>query len=144
MATINSLADILLDFKNVLTACQDNPEVLKIAQEMVASLENLVASITDLNARKNSTIGQKQQLTQQMDAAVKEGRELARRLRGAAKASLGTKNERLVQFKTAPLRDRKGRKTKSKGSKPPVASPPAAEPAPAAVPASQHETKAQA
>jgi predicted outer membrane protein len=140
MATINSLADILLDFKNVLTASQDNPEVLKIAEAMVASLEKLVVSITDLNARKNLTIGLKQQLTQELEAAVKEGRELARRVRGAAKAMLGAKNERLVQFKTAPLRDRKSRRSKSKGTKTPVATPPAAEPAPAG----QHETKAQA
>ncbi len=144
MATINSLADILLDFKNVLTACQDNPEVLKITQEMIASLEKLVGSITDLNARKNSVIGVKQQLTQEMEVAVKEGRELARRLRGAAKATLGTKNERLVQFKTVPVRNRKGRRSKSKGTKTPVATPPAAEPAPVATPAGQHETKAQA
>ena len=142
MATINSLADVLLDFRNVLTACQDNPEVLKITQEMVAALEKLVVSIADLNARKNSTVGQKQQITQEMEAAVKEGRELARRLRGAAKATLGTKNERLVQFKTAPLRDRKGRtsKSKRKGNKTPVVTPPAAEPAPAV----QHETKVPA
>jgi hypothetical protein len=64
-------------------------------------------------SRKESAIGLKQQLTQELNVVLNEGREVARRLRVAAKAQLGTKNERLVQFKAAPLRNRKGRRAKS-------------------------------
>jgi hypothetical protein len=48
---------------------------------------------------------------------IQAGREQARRLRGMVKGLLGTKNERLVQFKVAPNRSRSAR---SALVKPPV------------------------
>jgi hypothetical protein len=114
MATINSYADVVLDWQNVVSACQDNNYIMKPFDSLRMDLERLRGSAGDINARRESAIGLKQQLTQELDAVLKEGREVARRLRGAAKAQLGTKNERLVQFKAAPLRDRKGRRSKSK------------------------------
>ncbi|HEX4965272.1 MAG TPA: hypothetical protein VF173_30970 [Thermoanaerobaculia bacterium] len=134
MATINSLADVALDWQTVLSGCQDNADLMKIVEPLRAELEKQLGALTDINARKQSAIGLKQQLTQEMGEVLTAGRELARRLRGAAKAQLGTKSERLVQFKTAPVRDRKGRRSKA-AKKPPVTPVPA--------PAATHETKSQ-
>lgn len=60
----------------------------------------------DLKNRQEALIGARQEITQRLKVLVKDGQEAARRLRGAVKANLGTKNERLVQFKMAPNRPR--------------------------------------
>jgi hypothetical protein len=123
MATINSFADIVLDWENVLAACRNNAELMKAADELKAALERLLATARELNNQKEASIGQKQQLTQQLLAVLKEGKETARRLRAAAKAQLGTKNERLVEFKARPIRDRKGRRSTKKNPKTPATAP---------------------
>jgi prophage DNA circulation protein len=120
MATINSYADVVLDWENILAACRDNPEMMTAAESLRTILERLLTTVRELNARKEAATGLKQQLRQELVAVLQEGREIARRLRGAAKAQLGTRNERLVQFKTRPIRDRKGRRSKSKSPKVPV------------------------
>lgn len=40
---------------------------------------------------------------------IAQGREMARRLRGVTKSILGTKSERLVQFRVSPIRPRSHR-----------------------------------
>ena len=129
MATLNSFADVVLDWENVLAACRNNAELLKIAEELKSALERLLATARELNSQKEASIGQKQQLTQQLLAVLKEGKETARRLRAAAKAQLGTKNERLVEFQARPIRDRKGRRSTKKSPQPPAVSPATTSPA---------------
>ncbi|MEA2602582.1 MAG: hypothetical protein QOF89_3574 [Acidobacteriota bacterium] len=142
MATINSYADIVLDWENILAACRDNAELLTAAEALRAVLEKLLSTARELNNRREATIGAKQQLTQELLAVLTEGKEMARRLRGAAKAQLGTKNERLVQFKSRPIRDRKGRKKTKKSTKAPASQPPATSPTAADKPAETADPKA--
>jgi hypothetical protein len=120
MSSINSIADVILDWEDVLGACHDNAEMMRPAEPIRMELEQVLARAKDIKNRKESAIGSKQQLSQELKQVLKDGKEIVRRLRGAAKAQLGTKNERLVQFKARPIRDRKGRRTKKKVETPPV------------------------
>src|SRR5689334_4232730 len=113
MSSINSIADVILDWEDVLGACHDNAEMMRPAEPIRMELEQVLARAKDVKNRKESAIGSKQQLAQELRQVLKDGKEIVRRLRGAAKAQLGTKNERLVQFKARPIRDRKGRRTKT-------------------------------
>jgi hypothetical protein len=122
MASTNSFADVVLDWEDVLVACRNNAEVLRSAEPLRLELERILGTARDAKGRKEAAIALKQQLTQELKQIFKDGREVARRLRGAAKAQLGTKNEALVEFKARPIRDRKGRRKKAQ---PPSAGTPA-------------------
>jgi hypothetical protein len=119
MPNINSYADQFRDWDQILQAFIDNAEVLAPAEPLRAALEKTLASLRDVKARQDSHTAVRQEATQELTALIHQGREQARRLRGMVKGLLGTKNERLVQFKVAPIRSRP-RKT----AKPPVLAPP--------------------
>jgi len=125
MATNNSFADVVLDWDNLLAACKDNGEALQMAEPQRAEMERINNLVRDLKDRQESLTAERQEVTQKLKDAVKDGREASRRLRGAVKANLGTRTERLVQFRVAPNRPRGPRKAKA-----PVLPPPAEPTAP--------------
>jgi len=125
MGSTNSFADVVLDWEDVLVACRNNAEVMRSAEPLRLELERILGTARDAKGRKEAAIALKQQLTQELKQVLKDGREVARRLRGAAKAQLGTKNEALVEFKARPIRDRKGRRKKTPETPPPAAGTPA-------------------
>jgi hypothetical protein len=128
MPNLNSLADQFLDWDRMLQAFLDNAEVLAPAEPQRAALEKTLQAARDLKARQESHAAVRQETTQSLDGLIKQGREEARRLRGMVKGLLGTKNERLVQFRVAPIRAR-GRKAALKTTPtPPPAAAPATEP----------------
>jgi hypothetical protein len=106
MPNLNSYADQSRDWDRLLQAFIDNAEVLAPAEPQRAALEKTLTALRDLKARQDSHTAVRQQMTQDLTTLTQEGREQARRLRGMVKGLLGTKNERLVQFKVAPLRNR--------------------------------------
>jgi hypothetical protein len=128
MATVNSFADVISHWQNLLAACADNASSLTAAEPQRLVVEQMLKNVMDLKALQDSHRGAKQQVRQQLDQILKDGREAARRLQGAVKANLGTSNERLVQFNIKPIRPRGSRK--SKVVPPP---PPAPAPVPAAI-----------
>jgi hypothetical protein len=126
MPNLNSYADQFRDWDQLLQAFIDNAEVLAPAEPQRAALEKTLTTLRDLKARQDSHTAVRQQMTQDLTTLVHDGREQARRLRGMVKGLLGTKNERLVQFKVAPIRSR------PRKSVPKPALPKAGEPADAA------------
>jgi hypothetical protein len=134
MATVNSFADVISHWQNLLAACADNASSLTAAEPQRLAVEQMLKSVMDLKALQDSHRGAKQQIRQQLDQILKDGREAARRLQGAVKANLGTNNERLVQFNIKPIRPRGARKAKVVPPPTPVPTPVAA-PSPAPVPA---------
>jgi hypothetical protein len=112
MAIVNSFADIITHWQNLLAACADNAAALTTAEPQRLAVEQMLKSVMDLKAVQDSHRGAKQQIRQQLDQILKDGREAARRLQGAVKANLGTTNERLVQFNIKPIRPRGARKPK--------------------------------
>ena len=120
MATNNSFADLMLAWKKILAACADNASTLTTAEPQRLVLERMLREAEELKALQDSHQAAKQAIRQQLSQLVKEGREAVRRLQSAAKASLGTNNERLVHFNIQPIRPRGPRKAKQ----PPATKPP--------------------
>ncbi len=69
-------------------------------------MAQLLAEVRGLKARQDELTALRQQVTQQLKEAVARGKEAAIQLRAVVKAKFGPRNERLVQFKMAPLRKR--------------------------------------
>jgi hypothetical protein len=128
MAT-DSFADVISQWQKLLAACADNAPVLTAAEPQRLEVEKMLKSVMDLKAIQDSHRAAKQETRQQLDQALKDGREAARRLQGAVKANIGTVNERLVQFNIKPIRAHGPRKPK-------VVPPPEVVATPAAVAAS--------
>jgi hypothetical protein len=121
MATRNSFADLMLDWKKILAACADNAPALTTAEPQRLAVEKMLKDAEDLKALQDSYQASKQAIRQQLGLIVKEGREAVRRLQSAAKSVLGTDNERLIHFNIKPNRPRGPRKAKQV----PAAKPPA-------------------
>ena len=117
MPNLNSFADLFRDWDQLLLAFVDSADILAPAEPQRAALATTLVSLRDLKARQESHTAVRQQMTQEVTDLVNQGREEARRLRGMVKGLIGTKNERLVQFKVAPIR--------SRGRKPQKPAPPA-------------------
>ncbi len=104
MITPTSFADVLRDWELLLEAANDNAEPLAAAQPVREALATSLAEARALKARQDSFSANRQQTTQELRELIDRGREEARRLRGLAKGLLGTKTERLVQFRVMPVR----------------------------------------
>jgi hypothetical protein len=120
MATNNSFADVMLEWKKILSACADNASALTAAEPQRLVVEKMLKDVEELKALQDSHQAAKQAIRQQLGLLVKEGREAVRRLQSAAKSILGTSNERLIHFNIKPIRPRGARKAKQ----PPATKPP--------------------
>jgi hypothetical protein len=99
------------------------------AEDLRATLERHVVEARAIKARQDSARANRQGMTQELNAELVAGRDVARRLRGIATARMGPKNEKIVQFGMAPLRKR------SRRAKAPDTAPPTQPPGPPALPA---------
>lgn len=106
MPEINSYADIIRDWEQLLTSAKANAETLPSIETHRLALETHLEATKGTKARQDSHTALRQQATQDLKAMVALGRELAIRLRGAVRADVGPKSELLVQFGMAPLRPR--------------------------------------
>ncbi|HEV7669823.1 MAG TPA: hypothetical protein VGS22_14970 [Thermoanaerobaculia bacterium] len=104
MKSIRSFADVVRDWEELLEAVNDNAEVLASAERQRAAMEASLAALRAKRAHQASCAASRQEATQDLAFLIEQGNENARRLRGVVKAVLGTKSERLVQFRVAPLR----------------------------------------
>lgn len=110
MPEIKSYADLIRDWEKLLAACRDNAAALGSVEPLRLALEGLLAQNQEMKSRQDALAAQKQAATQELEALKEDGREAARRLRGAVKSLLGSRSELLVQFNMAPLRKRGARK----------------------------------
>ena len=127
---INSQADVMADWEDLLQAVQSDAEVQPSVATESQSLAQSLAQLQGLKARQNELRGLRQEVTQQLKAAVDQGNEMAIKVRSVVKGKIGPKNERLVHFKISPLRKRP-RKAKDKqpaGGAPEPSSVPSATP----------------
>ncbi|HVG09101.1 MAG TPA: hypothetical protein VNM67_15455 [Thermoanaerobaculia bacterium] len=125
MPDIGSYAKVVQDWKKVLAATEEHewkmPDVAQVRQQLQQELTKAEGAKT----RQDSHTAWRQLATQELKEVLITGRDLAMRLRFAAKLGLGPRNEQLVQFGVAPLRGRAG---KPKVVLPPVPEAPAPEP----------------
>ena len=127
MPSLNSYADIVRDWQLLLDGAERSPEVQQGIEVERKAVEQALTEVKALKARQDELTALRQQVTQQLKEAVTRGKESAMQLRAILKAKFGPRNERLVQFKMAPLR-RRTRKTADE-KKPSNGEVPAAKPA---------------
>ena len=142
MPQIKSFADLIRDWEKVLGACRDNAPVLTSIEPQRLALEALLAQGREMKNRQDALVAQKQLATQELDALKEQGKEAARRLRGAVKSLLGTRSELLVQFNMQPLRKRAPRKVFVKPPEVPGAPAPGITPATGSPPVDGKEVSA--
>jgi hypothetical protein len=106
MASINSLADVLLDWEGLLAALLEHPALAEILGSERLALERDLAEVRALRARQEAQRAGAQELTQRIKGLVTHGKEVAITIRAVAKGKLGYRNEGLVHFKVAPVRKR--------------------------------------
>lgn len=102
----NSQADQFRDWAGLLEAAQRSPEVLAEIEKERLAMEQALREAEGLKARQEELTGLRQQVTQQLDAAMARGKDTAMQLRAVLKAKFGPRNERLAHFNMAPLRKR--------------------------------------
>lgn len=111
-AVASSHADVVDDWEGLLTAARNQVEKLPDVGRHISALELVLGQTKAMKAQQDSFTAARQEATQELKKLVAEGRDLAIRLRGAVKAEIGPRSERLVQFNMKPIRKR-SRKTKA-------------------------------
>lgn len=106
MPNPKSQADIIADIQGLLDAAERTPEVRALVEVEREALAQSMTLITSLKARQEELTALRQQVTQQLGAALAEGKERSMIFRSVVRGKLGIRNERLVHFKVAPLRKR--------------------------------------
>ena len=118
---------VVEDWEKLLAAVEEHEDVLPdVAAERLA-LEQALDAAREEKARQVSYTAARQLATQELEMVLDRGREIAMRLRGAAKLKIGPRSELLVQFGVAPLRRRTRRNPEEIPPAPPVVETPAPE-----------------
>ena len=104
MASKTSYKRAAPDFQGLLNACRENEAVLPDLTTERTFLELSLGRATTLWERQESFTAARQETTQLLQEALQDCREAAEKLRDLVKGKIGRRNERLVQFKVAPLR----------------------------------------
>jgi hypothetical protein len=133
-AVASSHADVVDDWEGLLTAARNQVEKLPDIGRHISALELVLGQTKAMKAQQDSFTAARQEATQELKKLVAEGRDLAIRLRGAVKAEIGPRSERLVQFNMKPIRKRP---RKTKAEKPPEVTTPTAPSAGTQVPKPQ-------
>lgn len=126
MPDIGTYPKVIQDWKKVLAATAEHADDLGDVSEVRQELQATLLLAEAVKARQESFAAARQVATQELEEILDRGRDLAMRLRFAAKLKLGPRNEQLVQFGSAPLR-RRGRRPKE-DPPPPLPEAPAPEP----------------
>jgi len=118
-----SFADVIRAWQKQLATYARHNDKLTAGEPLRLELETLVTKALELKEQQDSHTGVRQQTTKDINALVKTGNEVVRRLQSYAKGVLGTDSEVLVDFNVAPRRQRGPRKPKAT-TKPPETPPP--------------------
>jgi vacuolar-type H+-ATPase subunit I/STV1 len=110
MPNTGSFPKVTHDWEGVLAAAEENAALLPDLQTEKTGLQQTLEKVRSLKERQASFRAAKQETTQTLKQTLEEGRQLAEKLRDAAKFKIGRRSERLVQFSVAPLRKRPGKK----------------------------------
>ena len=110
MSSINGFGDVMVDWQSLLAAYKQHAEVLGDGEADRAFLAEARARAFELKNLQQSLRARKQEATQQLNELMREGKEVAMRMRSLARHRFGPRNEGLVLFRVAPVRKRKGRR----------------------------------
>jgi hypothetical protein len=119
MINVRSYGNTIEDWRRLLVAAKENAELLPDLAVETKALSDLLAGAQEAKSRQDLHASEKQRATQDLQSTLAQGKDLAIQIRGAVKFKLGPRNEKLVQFRVAPLRKRGPRKALA-AKKPPV------------------------
>jgi hypothetical protein len=129
MRNPTSYADRLVDFEKLLAAATANADKLPDLSALRAPLEQTVTELKGLTTRSETFVADKQALVQQRKDAMRRGHVQSITLRAAIRGVIGPFDEKLVEFRVAPIRARKGRaKGETPQPEPPTPAPQAVTP----------------
>src|SRR6185436_6152825 len=106
MPSSNSKADVIVNLKGLIDAGDRSPELQQGIEVERQAVAQAVTEIESLKGRQEELTGLRQEVTQQLKAAIGRGKEAGIRYRSMVRAKIGPHNERLAQFKMAPIRRR--------------------------------------
>lgn len=106
MPNPKSQADIIGDIWGLLEAAERSPDIRASVETELQALSQSYTKIRTLKGRQEELSALRQEVTQQLQAALAEGKENAVIFRSLVRGKLGPRNERLVHYKVAPLRKR--------------------------------------
>jgi phage terminase Nu1 subunit (DNA packaging protein) len=109
MSSINGFGDVMVDWASLLAAYKQHAELLGDGEADRAFLAEARARAFELKNLQESLRARKQEATQQLNEVVRQGKEVAMRMRSLARHRFGARNEGLVLFKVAPVRKRRRR-----------------------------------
>jgi hypothetical protein len=104
MPTDNSYRTAIPSWEETLAACIQHAEKLPDLTAEITALGGFLNQAKALRLQQDSATATRQVATQELRQVIKDGQEVARRIRDAAKFKIGQRSERLVQFKVKPLR----------------------------------------
>jgi hypothetical protein len=110
MRKVNSQADVMTDWEALLDAVQKNPDLQPSVETERQSLAQSLVDVQGLKGRQNELRGLRQEITQQLAAAIQKGKDLAITVRSVVRGKVGPRNERLVHFDIAPIRSPRRKK----------------------------------
>ena len=106
MGTVTAQADIAQDWKGLLDSTEKSPEVLPSVETECQALSQLLNKFLVLKAQQDELTAKRQETTQQLNETIDQGKDVAVQIRSVLRGKVGPRNERLVQYKIAPLRRR--------------------------------------
>ena len=106
MPNPKSQAAIIGDIWGLIEAAERSPDIRASIETELQALSQSYTKIRTLKARQEELSALRQEVTQQLQAALAEGKENAVIFRSLVRGKLGPRNERLVHYKVAPLRKR--------------------------------------
>jgi len=114
-------------WKQVAAAIRKNQADFAQFGEATSNLEARTVEVSDLHARQSSLRAAKQDVSRNLEQALREGDAVMDLLRTAARVRYGTRSEKLIEFGMLPYRGRR-RTAVADGTEPAPAPVPASEP----------------
>jgi hypothetical protein len=102
----NAFDAVVGNLGGLLDAIERNPEVQPSVEAERQSLSAELTEIQGLKARQAELTALRQEVTQQLNAALIRGKDAALRVKSVVRGKIGPRSERLVHFRVAPLRKR--------------------------------------
>lgn len=106
MPSKTSLANTILEADQAVASILTNLDLLPSAERFRVPLEGAVTELKGLSSRRQTLIADKQKVTQDLKATERRVKDLLIQLKAAVRSDIGPRSEKLVEFKTAPLRSR--------------------------------------
>jgi hypothetical protein len=106
MSSINGFGDVMIDWDSLLAAYKQHASILGDGEADRAFLEQARNQAFQLKSLQKSLQARRQGTTQELNEVLRQGKEVAMRLRSLARHRVGPRNEGLSLFRVAPIRRR--------------------------------------